>query len=134
MIGWLTFAELREVNRSRCARWHPGGIYDWSLSDWGVATAGELGEALNVVKKLNRVRDGLRGNDVDEEALRAQLGDEIADTAIYLDLLAERAGIDLADAIARKFNRTSEKNGFPERLSASASPRPPRDPILGGGA
>ena len=46
-----------------------------------------------------------------------QLTDEIADTALYLDLLAARAGIDLGAAIVRKFNRVSEKHGFPERLT-----------------
>lgn len=112
----LTFADLRETNLVRCARWHKGGVQDWSLSDWAVATAGELGEACNVVKKLNRERDGLVGNDKSLDDLRAQLADEIADTAIYLDLMAAREGIDLDAAIISKYNRTSEKNGFPDRL------------------
>ncbi len=115
-IVMLTFHLLRTTNLIRCARWHRGGVEEWSLSDWMTAVAGEMGEAANVVKKLNRVRDGLVGNDKSADALRDQLADEIADTAIYLDLLAARAGVDLAEAIARKFNRTSEKNGFPERL------------------
>lgn len=114
----LTFAELRGANLSRCARWHPRGLTEWSLSDWGVATAGEMGEALNVVKKLNRERDGIAGNTSSVEELKAQLADEIADVAIYLDIMAASEGIDLAEAIARKFNRTSEKVGFPERLSS----------------
>lgn len=112
----LTFAELRETSLTRCERWHPGGINEWSLSDWFTATIGELGEAANVAKKLNRVRDGMTGNAESEEELRAQLADEIADVAIYLDILAASEGIDLAAAVARKFNATSEKVGFPERL------------------
>ena len=112
----LSFAQLREVNMTRCARWHPRGLNEWSLSDWGVATAGEMGEALNVVKKLNRERDMIAGNSLSEQQLRDQLADELADVAIYLDIMAASEGIDLAAAIARKFNRTSEKVGFPERL------------------
>jgi NTP pyrophosphatase (non-canonical NTP hydrolase) len=116
VLSSLTFAQLREANLSRCGRWHPGGLSDWSLSDWGVATAGELGEALNVVKKLNRERDGIAGNSVSAETLRADLADELADVAIYLDIMAASEGIDLGAAIARKFNATSRKVGFPERL------------------
>jgi NTP pyrophosphatase (non-canonical NTP hydrolase) len=112
----LTFEQLRSANLTRCARWHRGGLSEWSLSDWGVATAGEMGEALNVVKKLNRERDGIAGNSASVEELREQLADELADVAIYLDIMAASEGIDLAGAIARKFNRTSVKVGFPERL------------------
>ena len=112
----MDFATLRAANLSRCARWHPRGLTEWSLSDWGVATAGEMGEALNVIKKLNRERDDIAGNTLTEEQLRIELADEIADVAIYLDIMAASEGIDLAQAIARKFNKTSVKVGFPERL------------------
>ena len=114
----LTFAELRNISLARCSRWHPGGLSEWSLSDWFTATTGELGEAANVAKKLNRIRDGAPGNskEEDEDALRGMLADEIADTLIYLDILAASEGIDLAAAVASKFNRTSAKVGFPERL------------------
>ena len=93
----LTFDELRRVNISRCSRWHPGGIDDWSLSDWVTAVTGELGEAANIVKKLNRERDGITGNTVSADQLQKELGKEIADTLIYLDILAARAGINLGD-------------------------------------
>lgn len=116
MSEGLTFAILRAANLSRCGRWHPRGLNEWSLSDWFTATMGELGEAANIAKKLNRHRDGIAGNVLTEQELRAELADEIADVAIYLDILAASEGIDLAAAIASKFNRTSEKVGFPERL------------------
>lgn len=116
----LRFATLREANLSRCAKWHPGGLAEWSLSDWFTATMGELGEAANIAKKLNRIRDGMAGNKTgeDEQHLRRELADEIADVAIYLDILAASEGIDLGMAIASKFNRTSVKVGFTERLIA----------------
>ncbi len=115
----LDFKTLRDANLARCSRWHPGGVNDWSMSDWATAVAGELGEACNVIKKLNRVRDGLPGNTVSEETLKLQLGAEIADTMIYLDLLAARAGLDLAAHVIGKFNAVSVRMGFPERLEES---------------
>lgn len=114
----LTFSDLRRFNVMRCIRWFPGGVSDWSLSDWACALAGELGEACNIVKKLNRARDGVVGNSKSEWELREDLADELGDTLIYLDLLAARAGIDLAKAVERVFNRTSIKNGFPDRIFA----------------
>lgn len=114
---FLTFDRLRSANVTRCNRWHTkGGIDEWSLSDWAVAMAGEAGEVCDVVKKLNRDRDGTVGNKRNRAELLEDLANEIADTAIYLDLLAARAGIDLAAAIASKFNAVSERNGFPDRL------------------
>lgn len=91
----LTFDQLREANLTRCAKWHPGGVMDWSFSDWAVAMAGEAGETCDVIKKLNRERDSITGNKKTETELLDDLGKEIADTLIYLDLLAARAGIDL---------------------------------------
>jgi NTP pyrophosphatase (non-canonical NTP hydrolase) len=85
---------------------------DWSMSDWMTATMGELGEAANIVKKLNRVRDDIPGNKETSNELGAMLADEIADTFIYLDLLATRCGYSLAEIVRSKFDRTSEKIGY----------------------
>ena len=78
------------------------------------ATFDELGEAANVAKKLNRVRDGIPGNAETEDELRAMLADELADTFIYLDLLAQSQGIDLMAAVEQKFQVTSDKIGYRE--------------------
>lgn len=101
-------------NRRRCeaADGFNHALGSWSLSDWMTATLGELGEAANVAKKLNRVRDGIPGNRETPAELRAQLADEIADAFIYLDLLAQSEGIVLADAVEAKFRRTSAKIGW----------------------
>lgn len=104
------------TNFARALRWHPQGLDSWSLSDWGVALAGEVGELCNVIKKLNRIRDGLTGNKETPENLKTEVGREIADVFIYLDLLARRAGFNLEDVVREKFNSTSERLGFPERL------------------
>lgn len=189
----LTFEALRAANGPRCLRWHKTGLNEWSLADWVIAVGGEAGEALNVVKKLNRDRDGQPGNTRTREQLLSDLAAELADVVIYLDIvlhsegagvlgmlwnvetfgelrrqtaadpnhtvlsLSEWAtglmeasgklattaltdqgeigdaadsllqvidanayawGIDLGEAVARKFNATSERYGFPERLAA----------------
>ena len=118
----LTFAEFARVNLARCVA--PDGfnhpLSAWSLSDWFVAAMGEFGEAANKAKKLNRVRDGIPGNTETPEELRSGLADEIADAVIYLDLLAQSQGFDLAGIVASKFDRTSERIGAPHRLAPAA--------------
>lgn len=94
----LTFAEFRRANVARCLKWQPAGLNDWSYDDWAIAVGGELGEALNVVKKLNRDRDGLVGNTRSRDELLQDLADEIADTVIYLDLLLASVGFTFFDA------------------------------------
>jgi len=87
-------------------------LSSWSLSDWMTATAGELGEAANIIKKLNRVRDGIPGNAETPEQLRHQLAQELADVAIYLDLMVQAAGFDLDEIREAKFAKTSKKIGY----------------------
>lgn len=117
----LTFQGFSAVNRLRCES--PTGfnhtLDSWSLSDWITATTGELGEAANIAKKLNRVRDGIPGNKETEAELRAALRDEVADVFIYLDLLAQSQGFTLEEAVRDKFDRTSEKIGCPIRSAAA---------------
>lgn len=110
----MNFQEFSKMNRQRCESQcgFNHALDSWSLSDWFTATVGELGEAANIAKKLNRVRDGIPGNDLTPEQLREALADEIADTFIYLDLLAQSEGICLEDAVLTKFNRTSAKIGY----------------------
>lgn len=114
----MTFDYFSSMNRTRCEARNgfDHTLGSWSLSDWITATLGELGEAANVAKKLNRVRDGIPGNDKTEDELRSMLKDEIADAFIYLDLLAQSQGFNLADIVKEKWNKTSEKMGYPYRL------------------
>lgn len=189
----LSFAHLREQNLTRCRRWQPEGARTWTFDDWLLALGGEVGEALNIVKKLNRDQDGHAGNTRSRYELIVDLGGELADVAIYLDIcigwdqpelllansytglikgeqggnfdrfrksrkepatdtpsrlgnrllaatgdqlygpagiawandvlrctdrLAEHFGIDLGAVVVTKFNATSERFGFPERLAA----------------
>lgn len=107
----MNFREFSALNRQRCES--PNGfnhkLSGWSLSDWFTATLGELGEAANIAKKLNRVRDDIPGNSETTEWLQRALADELADTFIYLDLLCQSQDISLHDAVMRKFQKTSIK-------------------------
>ena len=116
-----TFSEL---NRTRCVEGFNHKLEDWSLSDWFVALLGELGEAANAVKKLNRIRDGIPNTKGEtEQSLLAEIADELADTDIYLDLVYQRLGLNRTECVLRKFNDTTTKRGLPAKfLLTSLSP------------
>jgi len=110
----LTFERFSRVNRERCES--PEGfnhkLDDWSTSDWFVAVLGELGEAANVAKKLNRLRDGIPGNKETADELRNKLRKELGDTFVYLDLIAQKLGFNIGDAAAEVFNSKSAEIGY----------------------
>lgn len=114
----MTFGQFSQANRERCES--PQGfnhpLAGWSTSDWMTATMGELGEAANVVKKLNRVRDGVPGNKQTADQLRDQLRKELGDVFVYLDLMAQSLGFSIADAAAEVFNSKSAEIGYPKQL------------------
>lgn len=114
----MTFKDFSEINKLRCESVDGFNhrLDSWTLSDWFTAFIGEAGEAANVVKKLNRYRDGVIGNNKTEDELRAQLKSEIADSFIYLDLLAQAAGFSIEDAVVETFNKKSDKIGSPIKI------------------
>lgn len=114
----LTFAELRQANIERNKQWDPDGKLDTSFR--AMELGGEVGELLNVVKKLVRERLGISGS----RTTQAAFEEEAADVQITLDLLCMDAGIDLEEAVRRKFNATSDKLGLSVKL---AQPQPPSD-------
>jgi NTP pyrophosphatase (non-canonical NTP hydrolase) len=105
-------------NRLRCES--PKGfghrLDSWSLSDWACAITGEMGEACNIIKKLNRVRDGIPGNKESSEELMEHLKEELADVAIYLDLLVQAIGADLDTIREAKFKKKSADIGYTEEV------------------
>lgn len=107
----LTFARLRQENAARCNEvFFP--LTEWSPNDWMTALVGEVGELANLLKKRHRAQTRGRTDPTTDR----QIADEIADVQCYLDLLAARLGINLAEATARKFNQVSEREGSPRRL------------------
>lgn len=85
----MNLRDLRAANIARDAIWDPEGKLDldFFLNELG----GELGEALNVLKKLHREQLGLRGSRTTVE----DLIDELSDCAIVIDLACYKAKIDL---------------------------------------
>lgn len=116
----LTFAQFSKLNRQRCES--PKGfnhkLDGWSTSDWLTATVGELGEAANVIKKLNRYRDNIPGNKATVEALQIQLRRELGDVFVYLDLMCQSLGVTVADVATEVFNGKSEELKMPFRVPA----------------
>lgn len=130
--GWVTttrvetgqegqsFDVFARINRERCES--PKGfnhrLDSWSTSDWFTAILGEFGEAANIAKKLNRVRDGIRGNKETEQQLRDKLRQELGDTFVYLDLLAQSLGFKIGDAALEVFDSKSKELGYAASLGA----------------
>ncbi|WP_368649546.1 hypothetical protein [Brucella intermedia] len=110
----MEHSNLRAANVARDQEWNTGSERV-SMTFRATDLAGEVGEACNVIKKLERERIGLVGSRDTKE----HLAEELADIVICTDLVAMDAGIDLDAAIAAKFNATSEKNGLTTRLSTS---------------
>lgn len=114
----MSFEQFSAINRQRCESAdgfnHP--LNSWTTSDWFVAAMGELGEAANVAKKLNRYRDGIPGNKEQADALREKLRRELGDTFVYLDLLAQSLGLNIGAAAVEVFNAKSEEIGCPIRM------------------
>lgn len=102
----ISLADLRAANLARQDEWCPDQKPD--LSFRGNELAGEVGEACNQIKKLERARHGWRGSKGSLDAL----GDELADVVVCADLVAISAGIDLQSKVIGKFNATSEANGL----------------------
>ena len=114
-----THTTLRAANIARQIEWDQDNQITAAYR--GNELAGEVGEACNVIKKLERERLGILGS----RATVDELAYELADVLICADLIAMHYGIDLEAAVARKFNATSEKVGLRTRLAA---------PIYGGEA
>lgn len=113
----LSFDVLRQANLERQvefknAQGERAGCENWSLNDWMVGLVGEVGETANLLKKIHR------GDFTVDYALEwKDLAGELADIAIYLDLLAARCNVDLGEAIALKFNQKSAQVDSAVRLN-----------------
>ena len=102
-MSTLTFGALRQANNTRQMEWPGNAKADVAFRAIEVAEA---------VKKYLRHERGIKGSICAPE----DVADEMADAVIALDLLAAEMGIDLSEAVARKFNRTSVKYGMQTRL------------------
>lgn len=104
------FKDLRQANFARQQEWDSRNQI--SLAYRGNELAGEVGEACNLIKKLERERLGIRGS----RTTLSELAEELADVIICVDLIAMHEGIDLNKAVRDKFNATSIKYGLSTRI------------------
>lgn len=107
-VSW--HEKLSEANAERNKFWDSDKQI--SLSFRGNELAGEVGEACNIIKKMERERMGIRGS----RASKEQLADELADVVIATDLIAMELGINLNEQVAEKFNATSDKYDLPVKM------------------
>jgi NTP pyrophosphatase (non-canonical NTP hydrolase) len=103
------FELLRNANLARDKEWQTQPI-SWAFR--GNELAGEVGEACNIIKKLERERMKMVGSRASVE----DLAKELADIIICVDLIAMHFDIDLAEHVKDKFNYTSKKYGLTTRL------------------
>ena len=120
----MRFSQLRQANLMRLPQFRNarGGLAhsepdgsDWTLSQWANAVLGELGEAANLIKKIER-------GDFTLEEASAELGKELADVQTYLDILALRAGRDLGADTLAKFNEVSRRVGAHTLIAEDGEP------------
>jgi NTP pyrophosphatase (non-canonical NTP hydrolase) len=81
-IWLMNMIELHKANAARDKEWNPDSVC--TLEFWGIELAGEVGEACNIIKKLERERLGMRGS----RATLQDLADELGDVIICTDLIA----------------------------------------------
>lgn len=106
----MQLSDLRRANAARHIEWTGGRPVPmlFRMTELG----GEVGEALNVAKKIERERLGWPGS---RDTLD-HLAEELSDVIICVDLCAMNLDIDLGLWVPRKFNMTSEKVGLKARL------------------
>jgi NTP pyrophosphatase (non-canonical NTP hydrolase) len=102
--------DLQRLAENRTIEWTDGQGTD--LLFRATELGGEVGEVLNVCKKLHREEQGWRGS----RTTQRNLEDECADVLICLAMVATKRGINLVEVTRRKFNETSEAVGLPHRL------------------
>lgn len=95
----LTFKKFQKVNLDRCNAFFDHNLESWSLSDWGCAIAGEVGELCNFIKKMRR-GDGDFTKDCSKE---------LGDIVTYAFLIADKLGINLEQVTIDKFNEVSDR-------------------------
>lgn len=118
MRSTLSFTTLREASAARLPQFktkHGDIVHsvadgsDWTPAQWFQALAGEVGEYANWRKKYER-------GDISQEEFMVNARKELADIAIYLDILAGQPGIDLGQAVTDKFNEVSVRVGSNVRI------------------
>lgn len=123
----LTLRAFREANAQRRTEFRNGDDKSYGLAFAMMELAGEVGEACNVGKKIERTRRGARGG-VNLDTGKKSLALELADVIICADLAAQEEGIDLEAAVVEAFNAKSRALGMKTMISLEPKERIRLDP------
>jgi NTP pyrophosphatase (non-canonical NTP hydrolase) len=102
--------KLRDANRGRQSAWT--GNQPLEPLFHAVELGGEVGELLNAIKKVERFKRGWVGSSPDMQ----NLFDEVGDVLICLDTICAIYGVNLEVVTTNKFNKTSDKYGFQQKI------------------
>src|ERR1700681_546745 len=111
----LTFDALREANVTRLLELKDSKgekARELSTPAWCMAALAKFGLVANLLHQVDR-------GTYEIEDIRQELANELADCVTYLDILAYKAGVDLGEATARKWNATSKRSGSDLRISST---------------
>lgn len=102
----VTFSVLRGANQRRQQEWPGNEAADMPFR--AIELGGEAGEVQEAIKKYLRAERGIKGSTATLDDVASEMGDLV----VSLDLLADSLGINLGEAVRKKFNATSEKYGM----------------------
>jgi NTP pyrophosphatase (non-canonical NTP hydrolase) len=105
----MTFDDFQQRNEDRCKTAFLS-CADWSLNDWLTALGGEVGEAMNIAKKIRR--GDYVGDHAAASCALSELAKEIADVIIYADLIMTELGRNTGQEVQRKFDEVSKRVSY----------------------
>ena len=106
---------LRYANIMRCREWMGEPPHRKNLAFHGLELGGEVGEAQNVMKKLDRWVQDIPGK-INPSTGVPMLAEELADIIVCVDIIAAIYDINLEESVTDKFNKTSDKHNFATHL------------------
>ena len=114
----------RNFSKMNLERFESQTSFGLDISEWEperlvraiVGTAAEASATANELH-LCRHRVGLINRGGNESELTESLIGELGDMAGYIDLVLQRLGVDPGEAIRKRFNQVSRRDGVPFELS-----------------
>lgn len=103
----LTFDELQQKNCDRSKEAYDDILHNASLSYFGNALAGEVGEVCNLIKKIERAKLVGKFDTIPV----SEVGKELADIIMYASLIASKLDLSLSQWVVDKFNEVSDRIG-----------------------
>lgn len=90
----------------------------WTPGDYLIPVQSAIGGIMNIVKKRNRIRDGIVGSrNTSDRQLTIDLRESFARSAVYLDIFCAQCGLFMPRVVLTKFNAVSVKIGYAPAIS-----------------